>query len=935
MPTWKLTILPCLLLAFTTTMAQPFGGHPASVKWKQVQTPSARIVYQDGWDSTAQRLAGLTEALQPTTSATIGAKIRPITILLQPATTVSNGYVALAPWRSEWYMTPPSNAFTLGSLSWGDQLALHEFRHVQQYSNFNRGGSKVFGILLGEQGQAFANALTIPDWFFEGDAVWQETAESWQGRGRLPGFFNGYRSLWEADRNYSFHKLRNGSLKDYVPDHYQLGFQLVAYGRDKYGPGFWKEITAEAAAMKGLFYPFQRSLKKHTGSSYRDFVEKALQDSREKLAGTEAKTESGRQDVVDQESPVYTEKGDLLYIKSTYKQIPRFILKQGDGGEKSIRICDLMLEPYFNYSNGKILYASYRPDERWGWRDYSELQVLDVNSGEQETITRKTKYFSPAFSTTGDSIVTVDINEKGQYALHILDHKGGLLKVIPNPDNLYFMHPLFDGNRIVAVARNPMGYMSLVEWNGDAGKFELLLPWAQHVIGFPVAQGDSIYFSASWKGSDRLMLLDRKTGNIQFRKIGKGGSKTGTYRATINNGQLTISHFTAFGYRLETFSIEKESWLQANGFHQLADKAYGYKELDSSVALSIPPTSGYMPKPYKSTSNFFNFHSWQPYYEEPEFSISLLGQNLMNNFRSALSYTYNRNEGSSTIGYEALFGGWIPWIKAGAQYSFNRKSIYQQKTIHWNEMELNGGVAIPLNFSKGRSLTYLDLGSSVVLNKPYFSEPEKESLGDRSYVYLDNSIRFSHSLQKARQNIFPRFAQTVNLNYRNAIKNYSSRQFLANGSFYFPGLFTNHSFVVNLAFQQRDSASGIRFSNDFPFSRGYDAENLWRMSRIGVNYHLPIAYPDWGFGNILYLLRLRANLYYDHSLALDPQLLKTSEAMVFRSTGLELYFDTKWWNQLPVSFGVRYARLLDEDLFGMAGSNRWQIVLPINLIPNR
>jgi hypothetical protein len=45
---------------------------------------------------------------------------------------------------------------------------------------------------------------------------------------------------------------------------------------------------------------------------------------------------------------------------------------------------------------------------------------------------------------------------------------------------------------------------------------------------------------------------------------------------------------------------------------------------------------------------------------------------------------------------------------------------------------------------------------------------------------------------------------------------------------------------------------------------------------------------------------------------------------------VELYIDTRWWNQLPVSFGVRYCRLLDADLLGIS-PNQWELVLPVDL----
>ena len=41
--------------------------------------------------------------------------------------------------------------------------------------------------------------------------------------------------------------------------------------------------------------------------------------------------------------------------------------------------------------------------------------------------------------------------------------------------------------------------------------------------------------------------------------------------------------------------------------------------------------------------------------------------------------------------------------------------------------------------------------------------------------------------------------------------------------------------------------------------------NLYRMYKWGINYHLPLFYPDAGFANIIYFLRIRANFFYDET----------------------------------------------------------------------
>jgi hypothetical protein len=53
-----------------------------------------------------------------------------------------------------------------------------------------------------------------------------------------------------------------------------------------------------------------------------------------------------------------------------------------------------------------------------------------------------------------------------------------------------------------------------------------------------------------------------------------------------------------------------------------------------------------------------------------------------------------------------------------------------------------------------------------------------------------------------------------------------------------------------------------------------------------------------------------------------------------RTRGAEVFFETKWWNQLPVTFGLRYSYLVDADLVGASSPHRWEIVLPVSLIPD-
>jgi hypothetical protein len=270
-------ILFFFLLSTSICHAQNFGGFPPATRWRQIDTDTARIIFAPAAQAQASRIAQIVHAMAADTPVAISNRLKKINIVLHNNTTQANGYVALGPFRSEFYLIPGSELFEFGTLPWHENLAVHEYRHVQQYNAFNRGLTKLFSVLGGQNGRALANALTVPDWFFEGDAVYAETALTEMGRGRQPFFLSGYNSLWQEGRRYNWMKLRNGSYKHFVPNHYALGYLLVNYGYLKYGADFWKNVTEDASSFYGLVYPFQRAVKQHSHEDFKKFRRNALQ----------------------------------------------------------------------------------------------------------------------------------------------------------------------------------------------------------------------------------------------------------------------------------------------------------------------------------------------------------------------------------------------------------------------------------------------------------------------------------------------------------------------------------------------------------------------------------------------------------------------------------------------------------------------------------
>lgn len=927
----------CLLLFPAFIYAQRFGGTPPSVKWKQINTDSVRIIFPAGLDSQAKRVATLVHAQAAYSSTSLGNRVKKINIVLQNQTTVANGYVGLGPYRSEFYLTPGFNNFDLGSLPWADQLAVHEYRHVEQFNNFRNGISAVLGTLFGQEGYALGVNASVPDWFFEGDAVYNETTLSNQGRGRLPQFLNAYPALWRGGKHYSWMKMRNGSLKDYVPDHYRLGYLLVNYGYQKYGLDFWKKVTHDASAFRGLFYPFQHAIKTHAGVDYKTFRKEALDYYRDTIQVLTKENQAGPAPVYpldkavlkDYSFPYALSATDLVYSKTSTRKRPAFYLKDAKG-EHRLRVRDISQDDQFSYRNGKIVYAAYTSDPRWRWRDYSDLRILDVNTGKQVKLTNKSKYFTPDISASGAKVAAVYSPLNGKTELHILDAQTGqVLKALNAGDINLFTDPKFmTEDSVLTAVRLSDGQMALALADLVSGSITRVTPPSFNVVGYPVIDGDRIFFSASYNGADNVFAIRR--GDGQIYQITDWPS--GNYFVNVAHGKMTWSSFTADGYQLQQLDESKLQWKPVTEMKAdtlVAPFAVSHSN-EINPVLNIRGNRDFAILPYKKSTKLFNFHSWRPYYEDPEFTFSLYGENVLNTLQTELYYLYNENDKTNAAGARLTFAQWFPYISVGTQYTFDRASVVNNKLRQWGQLDSRVGLSIPLSWASGRNFKNFNVGTNYFYRNEFMRGLNKDSFVATNFGYMQHFISWSQQVGMAPQHIYPRLGYALNGNYQYIVSKYKSWQARAGASLYLPGFFSNHSIVLTGAFQQTDTSLQA-FGNGIAYSRGYNAPYFSRMWRLSGNYHFPLLHPDFGFANILYISRIRGNAFYDLTRVYSNNKLQTADQ---RSVGGEVYFDTRWWNQYNLTFGFRVSRLLDRDFYsGQKNVNIYEFILPVSIFP--
>lgn len=931
MPTGIRFFFGCLLLFFLKSQAQEFGGNKPSIKWKQINTSKARIIFPSAMDSQAIHIANTIQQIDAISAQSIGARSTTINLVLQNQTTISNGYVSLGPFRSEFYLTPLQNSFELGSLPWSDQLAIHEYRHVQQYNNFNIGLSKVFSTVFGQQGQAFANNVSIPNWFFEGDAVYNETYFSNQGRGRLSYFFNPYRSLWQQQKHYSWQTLRNGSYKKFIPDHYALGYLLAAYGRKTYGDNFWKNVTHDAAAFKGLFYPLQKAIKKYSGVSFETFRNNALNFFKDQFIKEDNLIDVSPQAYKDEEYPVLIGEDSIVLVKTNYDKPHQFILLDR-GHEKKLDTKGVSLDNHFSYANNIIAYVTYRPDIRWGYRDFNEIELFNIVTKQHRRLTTSSKYFSPSLSPKADSLVAVNVTAGGKANLDVLSTKNGSRIVsLPNNDNLFYTYPIFAGRQIISAVRNSAGQMSLQATDIKTLQSRFIIPFSYNIIAFPFYKNDTLFFSASSGKQDKAFGYVLTNGQL-FSIQTKTRTGIGMYQFNMHDNNIVFSTFTANGFTLNKLSKSSVEFIPVSIEEmQLPLPDFSVSSLRTNKKTDTIKQNKYTVTAYSKSKGIIAFHSIQPYVSDPEYAITLVSDNILNTMQAQLAYTYNRSERFSKISASAVYAGLFPMLYASVDYSINRRGFFNGQLLSWNELEPGVGISVPLNLSRINHFTFLNIGSRYTINNSQYKGAFKDSFSVNTFSYFNHSFSISNQSQSARKNIFPKWAQTLAVNYKHAITGYSAKQFSTNANLYLPGLIKNQSLVLNGALLSQSASNEINFSSGFPFSKGYIGQNLQHMYKFGVNYHLPLVYPDAGVANVVYLLRLRANLFYDHTYVKEKFDSGFPYQAYFRSAGTELFFDTKWWNVMPVSIGFRYSYLFDQDVFGGNGHNRFEVILPVNL----
>jgi hypothetical protein len=903
------------LFAYVEAPINPinFEQSPPEIEWKKIVTPHFEIIFPKEILDEAQRVAHLIERAYPFVARSLEVNPPRIPLVLQNRSVDSNGFVTLAPRRSEWYITPSVDP-ELTNTEWLKTLAIHEFRHVVQFEKIRRGFNKTLEIVLGEVGQAAGLALTLPPWFLEGDAVGIETSLTHGGRGRLPRFERDLRALLLSGKKFNYDKAHLRSYEDFVPNHYVYGYFLTTHLRNKYGDLFLSELANRSAETSWNPLSFYNATDELTTGRFEDFYQdvmseliKEWQAKLDQLNPTpyEVQNVGNSFGWTNYYYPQMTTNNKIIALKRGLSFINQFVLIDGDTEEIIFYPGVLSQEYPYKVRKNKMAYLELDLDPRWGYQDFSRLKVYDFEARRIVLDVPGTKLRLATLNHEADRILAVNWDTEQTQSIVVLDLKGKeLIKVaVPKKQVITSLDWLSDEEAILVI-KDFDEQKVLVQISFTDGAMIPVIEESFVNLGFVSVEEGQILVESPASGIDNIYTVQ----DSALQQI--TSSRFGAYAPVLKDGKLFYNDYSVEGMNIVQ---KKLSWdseeSSSDSFFPFYEK-FSIFENKESFSEKLAESEIYESSDYSLTKNALNLHSWIILAPPLSNTISLEGysRDILNKFSLSGGATYNIDERTSQSFVSLAWSHYYPVFDFRASYGTRREDLrvsgneFEDK---WEEGTLEAGIQIPWRKISGRmnqSFTIRAFGKVIkVTNK--LSNDETE-VNDGALLSPGAEFHYAFLSRMAPRDLvsplgfsvaghFEQGKDVTGNDQRGTLTSFDSR-------YYLPGFWYHHAFYHQLAYEAQEDES-YQYSSLISDPRGTDNVFLQEFIKYSGNYSLPLFYPDWNLSRYFYLKRVAMNLFYDELRGRYGSLEYNAA-----STGWEVLFETYALRLLlPINIGIR------------------------------
>lgn len=927
-------IIPIIAtLACTTSLYGQFyntGATPDSVVWRQISTPTLRMIYPEYFGYQTRRTLYYMDSVQKSIDWGLDYGVMRVPVVMKTQSFASNGLSMWAPKRIEIVGIPPSSTY---STPWLKQLSVHEYRHSAQYTALNRNTVKALSYLFGEQILLLTSGL-MPFWWIEGDATDAETQASLYGRGLQPSFTLHYRAA--ADRILS---KRNpdrwfcGSYKEYIPSHYELGYQLVSYANTVNGRYAWREVVEYGSKYPFLIFTTEIAERKYLKTSTRRLFRDTFTDLGNYWASLPEQSDSAERIPTHETSytvyayPQFLNDTTIIALKSDFDRTARFVeVDTRTASERTLcMVGSVESQPTLV---GRTLYwTEYSQNTLWEQQINSLLYSFNLDTKARKLYAELSQTMFPI----GDAYVWYDLTGRYEivyYSNHYLVEEGISVHGLAQTNGLLYYIALGDNG------------MSIEELDPTTGATRTIKQAAHVTLSALRAQEGKLYFGTIVSGKDEVAVIDLADGSEELLSQSHYGAFQPS--PSPDGERVVMTVYDRNGYHLAVDSVRSFGKV---GYTPLPRNLVNPPRLKWDVrnvdSLRFTPREEQSSErkhpsaPYKKGQHLFDFHSWAPIYYRPDQLMSgylgtlavgatIVSQNLLSSAETTIGYGYTL-EGTHLAELNLKYYGLPVKFEFNALWKSTADSytkLYADDNLHYWQLTDNyysvatASGAQPAPSHHGGHISLYGRGYlPLVLEHSYrtrtlvptleyrFVDTPLYNPSTKSYTtgghIVAAAVQYTDNQRRATRDILPRWGYAVRLSAGRRVGIEAPASWSVYGRAYLPGFALHHSLKLVLGTSSTVGTGPLAYSLDVSgFSpRGVTSGSMPVDNRFGsIEYQLPLCYPDAGISGIVFLKRIRLAAFAEGELFAVPKIEnklysgQKSNNLLY-SYGGELYFD--------------------------------------------
>lgn len=894
----------------------PSQSSPA-LEWREVENEFVRVIYPSYLDEQASFIANLVEHYSAVSGKTY-LQVRPkkFPLILRPEFAQPNGFVTLAPRRSEWYT---SSIFSpiIGGLNFYQSLAIHEYRHINQFDFMYRSSNKVAYFLFGDFGLSLGIAIGLPAWYLEGDAVWAETAYTDAGRGRSPRFAARLKAMLLTNQIPTYDEFIGRTYRTKHPNHYVFGYYLAARGYKVFGQDIWRQVLEFVTGFSFNPYGFTNAFKRITDRDFEDFYNQTLIDLKNEW----------RKDEIPNDKQKYTERfypiidgKELYYLK---KDLDSFWGLYRFGSSKPE--VELAISPEISRIDLKsqlLVYTQFLPSPRFAYKSYSDLFSYNLKTKKKKHLLKNQRVYHPKLSPSSNKILVTKLGDMNNWTLSIIDLDGNELQNIAFRDQIISEAVWRNDNEVIAIVQQVDGQKRLMEIDLVSQKTKILsAPTRNNIFSLNIAN-ESLYFEADYKGKVQILSLNLQNNNIAVCS----DEPIAAYNPYVDKKKLYFVTEQANGKvlkskNLECRNINNDIFKNFNYIGNTpSDNFIGEAPVlmpDFNQVISKKLTS----KDYSEYTDRLKPHSWS-FFSGRGFDLSITGNNYLNSLGYTIGAGRSADEEQPFAYFNLAYTKFYPIFSFSFDYRkrADKNPDTQKIESKWSELETDVSITLPYTYKKGLYNNYFELTGTYGQLK--YSEDIRAKVYELSDDTLDiNGGEFLfYSLKDTRfREIYPSYGVRFNAVYKKALAkkspDFSSEVFFQKADVFLPGFFANNGFKFS-GTMEKQSKGFFNYRHqpvnqgqtDYVLSRGFKYSYVDQYIKGSATYVTPLLYPDLDLWGWVYFRRVYSKLFFDHT---KVEILNFSSNL--NSAGAELLFETHLLRKLDLTFGARASHRLEDS----------------------